>query len=104
MMAGLVKQMHTKFIEVLSVSSRRKYVHMVVLSIANAMLELFGVSILLYTILAIFEPSFIENFWFTGYLQKTFRIAENQVLIFYLTSFLLVLYVFKNILLIQMNK
>lgn len=104
MMAGLVKQMHTKFIKVLSVSSRRKYVHMVVLSIANAMLELFGVSILLYTILAIFEPSFIENFWFTGYLQKTFRIAENQVLIFYLTSFLLVLYVFKNILLIQMNK
>jgi len=87
MMAGLVKQMHTKFIEVLSVSSRRKYVHMVVLSIANAMLELFGVSILLYTILAIFEPSFIENFWFTGYLQKTFRIAENQVLIFLFNKF-----------------
>jgi ABC-type multidrug transport system fused ATPase/permease subunit len=67
-------------------------------------LELVGVSLLLYTILAIFEPNFIDKFQLTNYLYHSMNVSTPQLFVLFLTGGLFLLYVIKNILLIQISK
>ena len=77
---------------------------MLFLSFISAVLELVGVSLLLYTVLAIFEPNFIDKFQLTSYLYSTLKIESTQLFILFLTGGLFLLYVLKNIILIQISK
>jgi ABC-type multidrug transport system fused ATPase/permease subunit len=85
-------------------SSMKKYIIMLFLSFISAVLELVGVSLLLYTVLAIFEASFINKFQLTSYLYSTLKIESTQLFILFLTGGLFLLYVLKNIILIQISK
>jgi ABC-type multidrug transport system fused ATPase/permease subunit len=67
-------------------------------------LELIGVTLLLYTILAIFEPNFIGKFQFTNYLYHALKIESLELFILFLTGGLFLLYVIKNIILVQISK
>ncbi|MCH1473801.1 MAG: ABC transporter ATP-binding protein/permease [Bacteroidia bacterium] len=82
----------------------KKYIIMLFLSFISAVLELVGVSLLLYTVLAIFEPNFIDKFQLTSYLYSTLKIESTQLFILFLTGGLFLLYVLKNIILIQISK
>tara|TARA_B100000497_G_scaffold25000_1_gene29414 strand:- start:30927 stop:31547 length:621 start_codon:yes stop_codon:yes gene_type:complete len=105
-MIGLkfIFEIRRKLNHILDDDSRKKYSLILFLSIVNAILELVGVSLLLYTILAIFEPNFIEKFHFTAYLYDSININSPQLFMLFLTAGLFLLYVIKNILLIQISK
>ncbi len=83
---------------------KKKYYAMVVLSLASALLEVVGVSILLHTILSILKPEFIQDNVLTSFLYDGLRITDNRMFIMVITSLLFAMYVLKNILLVQMNK
>ncbi len=78
-MIGLkfILEIRKKFNHLLDDDSRKKYSLILFLSIVNAILELVGVSLLLYTILAIFEPDFIEKFQLTAKLSLSNLIIRN---------------------------
>ena len=105
-MIGLkfILEIRKKFNHLLDDDSRKKYSLILFLSIVNAILELVGVSLLLYTILAIFEPDFIEKFQLTTYLYYSMNVNSPQLFVLFLTGGLFLLYVIKNILLIQISK
>lgn len=105
-MIGLkfILEIRKKFNHLLDDDSRKKYSLILFLSIVNAILELVGVSLLLYTILAIFEPDFIEKFQLTAYLYYSMNVNSPQLFVLFLTGGLFLLYVIKNILLIQISK
>ena len=105
-MIGLkfILEIKQKFSILMDESSMRKYIIMLFLSFISAVLELVGVSLLLYTILAIFEPNFIDKFQLTSYLYSTLKIESTQLFILFLTGGLFLLYVLKNIILIQISK
>ena len=105
-MIGLkfILEIRRKLNHILDDDSRKKYSLILFLSIVNAIFELVGVSLLLYTILAIFEPNFIEKFYFTAYLYHSININSPQLFMLFLTVGLFLLYVIKNILLIQISK
>lgn len=105
-MIGLkfILEIRRKLNHILDDDSRKKYSLILFLSIVNAIFELVGVSLLLYTILAIFEPNFIEKFHFTAYLYHSININSPQLFMLFLTVGLFLLYVIKNILLIQISK
>ena len=105
-MIGLkfILEIRKKFNHLLDDDSREKYSLILFLSIVNAILELVGVSLLLYTILAIFEPDFIEKFQLTAYLYYSMNVNSPQLFVLFLTGGLFLLYVIKNILLIQISK
>jgi len=105
-MIGLkfILEIRRKLNHILDDDSRKKYSLILFLSIVNAILELVGVSLLLYTILAIFEPNFIEKFHFTAYLYHSININSPHLFMLFLTVGLFLLYVIKNILLIQISK
>jgi len=105
-MIGLkfILEIRKKFNHLLDDDSRKKYSLILFLSIVNAILELAGVSLLLYTILAIFEPDFIEKFQLTSYLYYSMNVNSPQFFVLFLTGGLFLLYVIKNILLIQISK
>ena len=105
-MIGLkfIIEIRKKFNHLLDDDSRKKYSLILFLSIVNAILELVGVSLLLYTILAIFEPDFIEKFQLTTYLYYSMNVNSPQLFVLFLTGGLFLLYVIKNILLIQISK
>ena len=105
-MIGLkfILEIRKKFNHLLDDYSRKKYSLILFLSIVNAILELVGVSLLLYTILAIFEPDFIEKFQLTTYLYYSMNVNSPQLFVLFLTGGLFLLYVIKNILLIQISK
>ncbi|MDG1045720.1 MAG: ABC transporter ATP-binding protein [Bacteroidia bacterium] len=105
-MIGLkfILEIRKKFNHLLDDDSRKKYSLIIFLSIVNAILELAGVSLLLYTILAIFEPDFIEKFQLTSYLYYSMNVNSPQFFVLFLTGGLFLLYVIKNILLIQISK
>ncbi len=83
---------------------KKKYYAMVVLSLASALLEVVGVSILLHTILSILKPEFIQDNVLTSFLYDGLGITDNRMFIMVITSLLFAMYVLKNILLVQMNK
>ena len=83
---------------------KKKYYAMVVLSLASALLEVVGVSILLHTILSILKPEFIQDNVLTSFLYDGLGITDNRMFIMVITSLLFILYVLKNVLLVQMNK
>lgn len=105
-MIGLkfILEIRKKFNHLLDDDSRKKYSLILFLSIVNAILELVGVSLLLYAILAIFEPDFIEKFQLTTYLYYSMNVNSPQLFVLFLTGGLFLLYVIKNILLIQISK
>lgn len=105
-MIGLkfILEVKQKFSILMDESSMKKYILMLFLSFISAVLELVGVSLLLYTILAIFEPNFIDKFQLTSYLYSTLKIESTQLFILFLTGGLFLLYVLKNIILIQISK
>jgi len=88
----------------LTKEDKKKYYAMVVLSLASALLEVVGVSILLHTILSILKPEFIQDNVLTSFLYDGLRITDNRMFIMVITSLLFAMYVLKNILLVQMNK
>ena len=61
-------------------------------------------TLLLYTILAIFEPNFIDKFQFTNYLYHALKIESLELFILFLSGGLFLLYVIKNIILVQISK
>jgi hypothetical protein len=67
-------------------NSIKKYVLMLFFSLISAFLELIGVTLLLYTILAIFEPNFIGKFQFTNYLYHALKIESLELFILFLTD------------------
>lgn len=85
-------------------NSIKKYVLMLFFSLISAFLELIGVTLLLYTILAIFDPNFIGKFQFTNYLYHALKIESLELFILFLTGGLFLLYVIKNIILVQISK
>ena len=99
-----ILEVKQKFSVLMDESSMKKYVSMLFLSFISAVLELVGVSLLLYTILAIFEPNFIDKFQLTSYLYSTLKIESTQLFILFLTGGLFFLYVLKNIILIQISR
>ena len=105
-MIGLkfIIEIRKKFNHLLDDDSRKKYSFILFLSLINAVLELVGVSLLLYTILAIFEPNFIDKFQLTNYLYYSMNVSTPQLFVLFLTGGLFLLYVIKNILLIQISK
>ena len=105
-MIGLkfILEVKQKFSILMDESSMKKYIIMLFLSFISAVLELVGVSLLLYTVLAIFEPNFIDKFQLTSYLYSTLKIESTQLFILFLTGGLFLLYVLKNIILIQISK
>ena len=105
-MIGLkfILEVKQKFSILMDESSMKKYIIMLFLSFISAVLELVGVSLLLYTVLAIFEPNFIDKFQLTSYLYSTLIIESTQLFILFLTGGLFLLYVLKNIILIQISK
>ena len=105
-MIGLkfIFEVKQKFDILMDESSMKKYISMLFLSFISAVLELVGVSLLLYTILAIFEPNFIDKFQLTSYLYSTLKIESTQLFILFLTGGLFFLYVLKNIILIQISR
>ena len=105
-MIGLkfILEVKQKFSILMDESSMKKYIIMLFFSFISAVLELVGVSLLLYTVLAIFEPNFIDKFQLTSYLYSTLKIESTQLFILFLTGGLFLLYVLKNIILIQISK
>lgn len=105
-MIGLkfILEVKQKFSILMDESSMKKYIIMLFLSFISAVLELVGVSLLLYTVLAIFEPNFIDKFQLTSYLYSTLKIESTQLFILFLTGGLFLLYVLKNQILIQISK
>lgn len=99
-----ILEVKQKFSVLMDESSMKKYISMLFLSFISAVLELVGVSLLLYTILAIFEPNFIDKFQLTSYLYSTLKIESTQLFILFLTGGLFFLYVLKNIILIQISR
>ena len=105
-MIGLkfILEVKQKFSILMDESSMKKYIIMLFFSFISAVLELVGVSLLLYTVLAIFEPNFIDKFQLTSYLYSTLKIESTQLFILFLTGGLFLLYVLKNQILIQISK
>lgn len=105
-MIGLkfIIEVKQKFSYLMDKNSIKKYVLMLFFSLISAFLELIGVTLLLYTILAIFEPNFIDKFQFTNYLYHALKIESLELFILFLTGGLFLLYVIKNIILVQISK
>lgn len=105
-MIGLkfIIEVKQKFSYLMDKNSIKKYVLMLFFSLISAFLELIGVTLLLYTILAIFEPNFIGKFQFTNYLYHALKIESLELFILFLTGGLFLLYVIKNIILVQISK
>ena len=93
-MIGLkfILEIRKKFNHLLDDDSRKKYSLILFLSIVNAILELVGVSLLLYTILAIFEPDFIEKFQLTTYLYYSMNVNSPQLFVLFLTVVIVTTY------------
>lgn len=91
-MIGLkfILEVKQKFSILMDESSMKKYIIMLFLSFISAVLELVGVSLLLYTILAIFEPNFIDKFQLTSYLYSTLKIVSTGLIV-YQTGYTLLL-------------
>jgi ABC-type bacteriocin/lantibiotic exporter with double-glycine peptidase domain len=69
-----------------------------------AAMELAGISLLLHTVLSILKPDFIQHNILTSFIYHTLGIQGSRQFILVIAIGLFVLYVIKNILLVQLNK
>ncbi len=93
-----------KFSLLLDQKSKNKFIHIILLSIASAFLELIGVSLLLYTILSIFEPNFIQDYQLTKDIYDKLQLRNEQRFVLVLSAFLFLIYIFKNVVLVYISK
>lgn len=77
---------------------------MIVLSIFIAFMEIAGIGLLLHTILSILKPSFIQHNVLTRFLYNELNITDQKTFIMVITTILFVVYLAKNLILVQVNK
>jgi ABC-type multidrug transport system fused ATPase/permease subunit len=93
-----------KLLAIFSVKQRRKYSVMVLWGVVNALFEIVGISVLLHTVLSILRPNFIQHNIFTAYLSRIFGVEGQIQFVAIITVILFLVYVIKNILIVQINK
>ena len=89
---------------ILSVSQKKKFSIMVVLSLCAALLEIAGISVLLHTVLSILKPDFLRSNFFTSFVYNGLGIRDSKTFILVISTFLFLFYVVKNVILVQLNK
>ena len=89
---------------ILSVSQKKKFSIMVVLSLCAALLEIAGISVLLHTVLSILKPEFVRSNFFTSFVYNGLGIRDSKTFILVISTFLFLFYVVKNVILVQLNK
>lgn len=77
---------------------------MVFLGVLNALLEVAGISFLLHVVLSILRPGFISHNILTRTISENFGVTDQIPFVAIICTMLLVLYIVKNIVLVQINK
>jgi ABC-type multidrug transport system fused ATPase/permease subunit len=90
--------------KILNPQHQTKYLWMVFLSFLGAILEVIGISVLLHVILSILKPEFIPHNIFTRWLSNTLGVTEQIDFVLIISILLLLVYILKNILIVQLNK
>ena len=85
-------------------SCKKKYSKMVGLSVLIALMEIGGIGILLHTILSILKPTFILHNIFTRFVYNELGITNEKTFVMVMTAILFIVYLVKNIILVQINK
>jgi ABC-type multidrug transport system fused ATPase/permease subunit len=94
----------SKLAVILNKSHKKLYALMVGLGMLSAILEILGISLLLHTILSILKPEFIQHNLFTSFIYNELGLTDNRTFLLAISLLLFVIYVTKNIILVQVNK
>ncbi len=99
-----ISSVQQRLSNILSVSQKKKFSIMVALSLCAALLEIAGISVLLHTVLSILKPEFVQRNVFTSFVYNGLGIRDSKTFILFISAFLFLFYVVKNVILVQLNK
>ncbi len=99
-----INEIWVNLLAIFTPKQRRRYYTMVLWGVFNALFEIVGISVLLHTVLSILRPNFIQHNIFTAYLSNLFGVESQIQFVAIITGLLFLVYVFKNIIIVQINK